>query len=346
MKMRAFLHALVIAALLSGCGGEVIIHDSSEVITGIYKEAHTLIKPGITQRSTLQEMLGAPLFFDENLKLEVYRTDEADTIIFWAYFVPIAPAGKSSFNAYFLIAYDDNWIVQDSDYLFISEPSKGQAQLREYGSSGEAVAGWFTFGAYWETTGKFLPKYKNEDFLFAASPIIRESLTLEAHLSNCKVSISSSGEDVKYIFIDGIRMKDSLRRLIHNNTGSFLRLDTSNPLPDRDPDKPYVWRIQLPPGKHTIQTSWMIIDKPENKTFTCAAGEQRFIHIHSSAKGTRKYFTWRGYEIESFDKSITITDHIPDDSTPYDVLLYLNGKYVDMQPWSAGHASQVGKEQH
>ena len=71
------------AFLLFGCGGEVILSDSSGVVVDVADELSFRIKPGKSKRSLVQSMLGSPYLTNENLKLEIYRKDETDKVFLW-----------------------------------------------------------------------------------------------------------------------------------------------------------------------------------------------------------------------------------------------------------------------
>lgn len=115
-----------------------------------------------------------------------------------------------------LATYDSKDKVTDSDYFFISEPSKGRGKLLSYHSGGEATASGFIFSASWRDTEGFWTNYQYEDHLLAPYRTAVQLLGTAESKKNFTISISTAGEEVKRIFIDSIPLKDSLRKSIHN----------------------------------------------------------------------------------------------------------------------------------
>ena len=220
--MRSFIFiprriavAFFASILLSACAGEGIPFDSSTEMEKSFLEARSKIKPGKTNRYQVQEIFGTPYLVNNKSQLEVYRLTARDRVIMAASLIPL-PAGTSSFMAILLVTYDRNEMVRDSDYFFISEPSIGRGKLRSYHSGGEATASGFVFSASWRDTEGFWTNYKYEDHLLAPYRIADQLFDTAESKKNCIISISTTGEEVKSIFIDSSLLKDPLRKLIHN----------------------------------------------------------------------------------------------------------------------------------
>lgn len=336
MRSRQVLFRLLPAVVsLCGCVGEGIPFDSSDLLEEVVAEADARVVPGQTPRSTIQAMLGRPLHADEALKLEVYRKQEDDEVIGVGNLVPF-PAGESTLEAYILIVYDEDWRVEASDALFISEPSPvGRGQLREHAAQGEATAGGFTFGAHWKDRGRFLSDYQSESYLFGPYEPVRERLG-PPPAGGCAVYVASAGEDLRALVVDGVEVPDTLRSLVHDPAGAFRRPESfrnPNPVAGREAGRSYLARLLVPSGKHAIRAGWMLVDESEQRSFSCAAGEERFVRIEAFAKGVERRWSWRGYRIEGFERSITVTEEPSPEMRSGDLLVWIDGQPVDETLW-------------
>ncbi|MEH6468803.1 MAG: hypothetical protein V7725_04230 [Porticoccus sp.] len=238
--------------------------------------------------------------------------------------------------------YDEDEVVKETGHFFISEPSKAQEQLREYGERGEATIGGITFGAYWVNESSFLPDYQSRFYLFAPFSLAEQFSEAKQYPQDCTLYISSFGEDIRSIHIDKFSTRENLQTplnprligLIHNGSDAFLQLDKTN-VPDshRKSNKHYYFRLRIHPGIYMLTANWLLDNSEKSNEFSCSAGDTRVITLSGIAKGQKKSLSWSGYRLDSFTKNIDITDHITDNLRLGDLLIYGESSHLGMYLW-------------
>jgi hypothetical protein len=231
--------------------------------------------------------LGFPLFDGQDLGVEVYRDSGRDT--FHAdLFAPMFYKTRYV-NAYALIAYDDNWVVKDTDAMVV--PPGHRYDLSR--SIDEANAGGFRLIV--ESSG--YDDSEPHEILYAPLAHSRETLRQAPPLGKCIVFFTFTGMGFETIRVDGENIVDDFSSIMMGTV--YTELTNDEELEGSQYRSGFFWKL-FPPGKHEVEVRQRYIEQVASHTFQCESAQTKYIHIIDTPLD------------ENYDIEFDVSDELPD----------------------------------
>jgi len=282
-KLISYTLSITALLLITGCIPvySFVIGESDSLLEQIDKD-DSLIVSGTTNRTGVQSRLGKPLFSDQKVKMEVYQIRADELEVTNVLVMPIY-AAKTDLNAFFLIRYDDDWIVSESDHFMIVESS---GVWRNLDKIGFATVDGAIFWALWRT--EEIDWWRNESRKRTYLLVDFDHLALlhQENKDNCTAHLSITGETIDELFINSTRINQSL--LLGLQIKEYSKeLQKKLPASHKSNSINYHAILQLPTGEQSIHSKWLLDDAESSVNYYCKSGEDIYIQIYSSSSNKK-----------------------------------------------------------
>lgn len=299
MIMR-YVYLIISLLVLHGC---VITPPITSTVHYSTDELYSLVNPGKTSRSELEQTLGTPIINNDHYRVDVYLVLMRSEVHLEGFLYYLLP-DRIDFSAYGLVAYDESMVVKDITWGEIAGEKEDNFIL-------EADDFYFESESY----DKFMQQRKTV-ILFARKSDSQQSLYDEAPQGECILNIAPDAHVHKIILDD-----EEL---------------ASIPLGKGYTDPVSVWfkgfiKILLPIGEHALSmTTFNYSDGPieYKRIFSCNSGEQYYAYSNiESYKWTDKIFVWPSQY--KFRGDLNISDTLPEVFEERRLILYYGDLYDD-----------------
>ena len=272
-RTGALAVAAVLGLTLAGCG-EFPLKESDVEATLPTKAAQIAI--GETDRAEVRRVFGAPLAASEYWRFDLFRLSEKDVTLHW-YLFPMAVSSQDV-NGYMVVEYDD----------------RGTVTAYQYGLERESSFLRYDVGEEADLVAQDVQLVADEDTVFLAVSAERRDSYLTEHdaLPGCRVVIGCASSEWCFVRvkIDGDRQVDLPLALGFRPTALVAQ--------------------ELAAGEHSITASPALnrVSFAGATTFTCPAGETRFMALELSPDDTKGVTVFRRHLFATFAVSVEVPE--------------------------------------